>query len=581
VAIVEEDLEQLRATVSISDVVQQHIALRRVGRNWIGLCPFHAERSPSFNVREETGRYKCFGCGAAGDVFTFVQEIEHVDFVTAVEQLSAKAGIQLRYTTGGESKDRQRRKQLIEAMGKAVEWYHQRLLTADDARAARDYLRSRGLAGDIARQFKLGWAPDDWDALSRDVKLPGDALRDTGLAFTNKANRLQDSFRGRVMFPILAENGDPVAFGGRILPGSPDPAKYKNSAETYIYAKSKTLYGLHMAKGDIVAADQVIVCEGYTDVIGFHRAGVKRAVATCGTALTEEHVRMLKRFASRVVLAFDADAAGQGAAEKFYEWEQKYQVQVSVAAFPKGQDPGELSLSNPAALAAAVDTALPFLGFRLQRVMTGRALNSPEDRARLAEQAMAVVNEHPDTNVRKLYAGQVASHTGLPINDLVAIASRRSARPIVRVATPRRVGSSENAEFVAIALLLQRWHDMAGWLDEVLFVDDVARRAFLAVAEGDGSVERSLELADPEAREMIERAAVADIDADPAIEGRNLIAAAVRRELGRTVNETDPSEILANRDARLALERFDVPSAGNDAAELLLGWLQRRNEERY
>ena len=566
--------------MSISDVVQQYVALRRVGRNWVGLCPFHAERSGSFNVREETGRYKCFGCGAAGDVFTFVQEIEHVDFVNAVEQLAAKAGIQLQYTSGGESKDRLRRKKLIEAMGNAVEWYHQRLLTSDDARAARDYLRKRGLAGDIARQFKLGWAPDDWDALSRGVGLPGDALRDTGLAFTNKSGRLQDSFRGRVMFPIMSENGDPVAFGGRILPGSNDPAKYKNSAETYIYAKSKTLYGLHGAKGDIVAADQVIVCEGYTDVIGFHRAGVKRAVATCGTALTEEHVRMLKRFASRVVLAFDADAAGQGAAEKFYEWEQKYQVQVSVAAFPKGQDPGELSLSNPQALAAAVDNALPFLGFRLQRVMTGRQLNSPEDRARLAEQAMAVVNEHPDTNVRKLYAGQVASHTGLPINDLVAIASRRSARPIVRVNAVRRVGSSENAEFVAIALLLQRWHDMAGWLDEVLFVDDVARRAFLAVAEGDGSVGRSLELADPEARELIERAAVADIDADPAIEGRNLIAAAVRRELGRTVNEIDPGEILANRDARLALERFDEPSAGNDAAELLLGWLQRRNEER-
>ncbi|MEY2582180.1 MAG: primase [Ilumatobacteraceae bacterium] len=566
--------------MSISDVVQQYVALRRVGRNWVGLCPFHAERSPSFNVREETGRYKCFGCSAAGDVFTFVQEMEHVDFVNAAEQLAAKAGIQLTYTSGGESKDRQRRKQLIEAMGRAVEWYHQRLLTADDARPAREYLRNRGLAGDIARQFKLGWAPDDWDAMSREVGLPADALRDTGLAFTNKSGRLQDSFRGRVMFPIMSENGDPVAFGGRILPGSTDPAKYKNSAETYIYAKSKTLYGLHGAKADIVAADQVIVCEGYTDVIGFHRAGVKRAVATCGTALTEEHVRMLKRFASRVVLAFDADAAGQGAAEKFYEWEQKYQVQVSVAAFPKGQDPGELSLTNPKALAASVDTALPFLGFRLQRVMAGRTLHSPEDRARLAEQAMAVVNEHPDTNVRKLYAGQVASHTGLPINDLVAIASRRSARPIVRVGGARRVGSSENAEFVAIALLLQRWHDMAGWLDEVLFVDDVARRAFLAVAEGDGSVGKSLELADPEARELIERAAVTDIDADPAIEGRNLIAAAVRRELVRRVNETDPVEILANRDARLALEQFDEPNAGNDAAELLLGWLQRRNEER-
>jgi len=181
--------------------------------------------------------------------------------------------------------------------------------------------------------------------------------------------------------------------------------------------------------------------------------------------------------------------------------------------------------------------------------------------------------------VRKLYAGQVASHTELPINDLVAIATRRSARPVVRVANTRRVGSSENAEFVAVALLLQRWHDMAGWLDEVLFVDDIARRAFLAVAEGDGSVGRALELADPEARELIERAAVADIDADPAAEGRNLIAAAVRRELARSVRETDAAEILANRDARLALERFGEPSSANDAAELLLGWLQRRNEE--
>src|SRR3990170_6039135 len=153
-AIADEDIERLRSTVSIVDVVGQYVALKRVGRNWVGLCPFHGERTPSFNVREETGRYRCFGCGKAGDVFTFVQEIEHVDFVAAVEHLAAKAGIQLRYTTGGESKDRQRRKQLVETVAKAVEWYHDRLLHATDARPARDYLRSRGLAGDVARNFK-------------------------------------------------------------------------------------------------------------------------------------------------------------------------------------------------------------------------------------------------------------------------------------------------------------------------------------------------------------------------------------------------------------------------------------------
>jgi DNA primase len=577
-AIEEEDLERVRSSLVLSDVIGQYVALRRVGRNQVGLCPFHAERSGSFNVRDETGRYRCFGCGAAGDVFKFVQEIEHVDFVTAVEQLASKAGVQLRYTSGGESKDRQRRKQLVEAVQKAGEWYHERLLTSPDAREAREYLRRRGLAGEVARTFKLGWAPDDWDALCRDLRLPADVLRDTGLAFTNKAGRMQDSFRARVMFPIFTENGEAVAFGGRIMPGSPDPAKYKNSSETPIYAKSKTLYGLHWAKGDIVSADQVIVCEGYTDVIGFHRAGVRRAVATCGTALTEDHVRLLKRYASQVVLAFDADAAGQGAAQRFYEWEDKYKVRVSVARFPAGKDPGDLSVSDPDALKDAVDHAVPFLGFRLNRVLNSFPLRSPEDRARMAQEAMAIVAEHPDQNVQKLYAGQVAAHVGLQVNDLAA-ALRTHGRAPVRVAPTRQVGSAENAEFVAIAMLFQRWDDIAPWLVEDLFAQDVARRAFLAVAEAGGAIERSLELADPEAREFLERAAVADVDADPVIEARNLIAAATRRLLTRQTSVTDPETLRSMRDARLALEEIDDPETADGAAEALLGWLQGASEE--
>ncbi len=167
--------------------------------------------------------------------------------------------------------------------------------------------------------------------------LPERVLRDTGLAFVNRRERLQDTFRARLLFPIFNEAGDAVAFGGRVLPGSTDPAKYKNSPETAIYSKSRVLYGLNWAKSDIVKVDRVVVCEGYTDVIGFHRAGVPIAVATCGTALTAEHVRLLKRFAGRVVLAFDADAAGQGAAERFYEWERQFDVAVEVARLPRGQ----------------------------------------------------------------------------------------------------------------------------------------------------------------------------------------------------------------------------------------------------
>lgn len=581
-AIVDDDIERLRSTVSIVDTVQGYVALKRVGRNWVGLCPFHAEKSASFNVREETGRYKCFGCQAAGDVFTFVQEIEHLDFPAAVEQLAAKAGIQLNYTNAGQSKERARRKRLVDAMADAVEWYHERLLSAPDGRAARDYLRRRGLAGDVARQFKLGWAPDDWDAMSRDLGHPADVLQDVGLSFRNRRNKMQDSFRARVMFPIFSESGEALAFGGRILPGSDDPAKYKNSSETAIYTKSKTLYGLNWAKADIAKHDQVVVCEGYTDVIGFHRAGVARAVATCGTALTEEHVRLLKRYAGRVVLAFDADAAGQGAAERFYEWEQKHAVEVAVARLPAGKDPGDLAQSQPETLPSAVERSVPFLGFRLQRTLDSRPVDSPEHRARLAEEAMAVVNEHPNANVRKLYAGEVATRVGLPVGDLVRIAESGARRPAVQVQARRARGPMENAEFAALVLLVQDWDTIAPWLVEALFDDDANRMAFLALADAQGDLGTALDAAPPDSREVLERAAVADLRIDALIEAKTLIAAAVRRELRDRTAFTDPAAIEEDRQARLDVQALN--EADDElallAAESLLGWLNRRTGDR-
>ena len=575
-AIADTDIERLRESVSIVDTIQGYVQLRRVGRNWVGLCPFHAEKSGSFNIREETRRYKCFGCGASGDVFKFIQEIEHLDFVGAIEHIAGKAGYQLSYTTGGQSKDRQRSKQLTEIMAQAVEWYHNRLLTAPDARVARDYLRERGLSGDVAREFKIGWAPDDWDALSREIGVSIDLLRETGLGFVNKRGKPQDSFRARVMFPIFRDSGEPVAFGGRVLPGSQDPAKYKNSPETAIYAKSKTLYGLNWAKAEIVTADVVIVCEGYTDVIGFQRSGIKRAVATCGTALTEDHVRLLKRFATKVVLAFDADKAGQGAAERFYEWEQRYKVQVSVAHFPQGKDPGDLANSDPTALASAVVNAQPFLGFRLQRVLDAGSVTSPEARSRTAEQAMAVINEHPDTNVRKIYAGQVATHVGIPVADLVRLAERGVRKPTVNISAAPNTRRGESAEFVVLALMFSQWETIANWLSEALFVDEVHRRAFLAVAQAQGDVSKSLELADPEAREVLERAAVADVETQAVREAWNLLSAAVRRELAHRETVSDPEEIRIDRSARLLLENLEVPSMAESSAEQLLGWLNNR-----
>ncbi len=569
--IAEDDIQKVRSAVTLSDVVSPYSQLRRTGRSQVGLCPFHSERSPSFSVNDETGRYMCFGCGAKGDVFTFVQQMEHLDFVGSVERIASKAGIELHYTSGAGNGERKHRKELQALMERAVDWYHARLLESPDARAAREYLRERGLSGDVARSFRLGWAPDEWDALSSSLGATPAMLAEVGLGFVNKAGRLQDSFRARVMFPIFDENGAAVAFGGRILPGSTDPAKYKNSTETPVYVKSRTLYGLNWAKGNVVKEDRVIVCEGYTDVIGFHRSGLATAVATCGTALTEDHVKLMKRYARNVVLAFDADAAGQGATDKFYAWEKKYDISVSVAQFPAGKDPGELASSDPEALTRAINDAMPFLGFRLKRLFDANPLRSPESRARLAGKAMELVNEHPDSNVRRLYAGQVASHTGVSAADLVKVADRGGSAPVVIAAPVQQ--ATEGAGFVALSLLIHEWDTIAPWLIEELFPDDASREAFRAIAASDGDVHVALQSVQPDAADIIERAAVYDIDADPLVESRALISAAVRRELSRRRLGSDIEQIQNDRMVRNALEDLNKHDKAPNAAVILLQWL--------
>jgi DNA primase len=576
VGIVDEDIERVRDASPLADVVLQYVALRRVGRRSTGLCPFHAEKTPSFSVNEEIGRYYCFGCGAKGDVFSFVQDLEHLDFAGAVEWLANRSGITLRYTSGGEGRDRQRRKRLVEAMSQAVEWYHQRLLTGPDARAARDYLRGRGISGDVARQFRLGWAPDDWDALVRESGLAPDELRDAGLAFSNRRDRLQDAFRARVMFPIFNDVGEAVAFGGRVLPGSSDPAKYKNSPETAVYAKSKTLYGLSWAKAEVVRVGQVVVCEGYTDVIGFHRAGIGRAVATCGTALTEDHVRLLKRYANHVVLAFDADAAGQAAAERFYEWERAYELSVSVARLPSGIDPGELAGRDPAALAAAVDESRPFLAFRVDRVLAGASLTTNEAKAAAAEAALAVVIEHPSELVRKQYAAEVAMRCGLSPDDLVRLASHQHRRPRVTVASaPAR--REATAESTVLVLALDDWPGVRPWLHESLFDDAVHRAAFRALDEASGVLAVALQEAEPGAAELLQRLVVEEPAEEPAQEVFHLIRTAALREVGSLRAAGD---FQALREVRLLEQQLIDPEAGPDAAAQLLGWLETRVGER-
>ena len=562
--------------MNLVEIVQPHIALRRVGRRWQGLCPFHAEKTPSFYVNEELGLYKCFGCNASGDVITFVREIEHLDFAQAVEYLAARAGVAMAYTDPGDNEERKRKRRLLDAVAAAVDWYHDRLLSGDDAGPARAYLRDRGFDGDTVRAFRLGWAPDEWDALVRALNLPSDVIVDTGLGYLNRGQRQTDAFRGRILFPIFNDQGDPVAFGGRVMPGA-EGHKYKNSPETKIYIKSRTLYGLNWAKAEIVRENEIIVCEGYTDVIGFHQAGMPRAVATCGTALTEEHVRLMKKFANRVVLAFDADGAGQGAAERFYEWEHSYDVTVAVAAFPVGSDPADLARRDPEALRDAITKAKPFLAFRLDRLLGSARLDTPEAKARAAEKAIELVNEHPNVIVRRQYAGEVAMRCGLPAADLVRLAERGSRSVHVDVATPppRR---RDSAEIEVLRLLVHRWSETARFLVDALFADDVNLLVFRALAEADGDVRRALEVADPMAAELLGRLAVEEPSTEPEVEAIRLIIDVSRRRLDVMRATGDPTLASIQTVVMNWIEDLRRDETKDAAAGQLLRWLDDLRE---
>jgi DNA primase len=407
VAISDDDIARVREATDFVSVASEHLQLARNGTRYKGLCPFHSEKSPSFTINPEKGLYYCFGCQAKGDVIRFVMELDHLDFAAAVEKLASKAGVTIRYDNEATGRDRKRKEKLRESMSAAVDWYHQQLLTSPGAGQARGYLKSRGYDGEAVRQFKLGWAPDGWDTLNKTLALPSDIAKDTGLGLLNNRGQMNDFFRSRILFPIFDVSGQPIAFGGRKMPEADGP-KYKNSSETLLYSKSRTLYGLNWAKQSIVAEGEVIVCEGYTDVIAFHRAGMPRAVATCGTALADEHFKMLKNFARRIVLAYDADSAGQNAAAKFYEWEKRYEIDLVVVSLPNGADPADLARSDPEALRLAVKNARPFLAFRLERAMADGDLKTPEGRGRVFERSVGLIAEHPSPFVREQYVREVA-----------------------------------------------------------------------------------------------------------------------------------------------------------------------------
>ncbi len=440
-----EDVQALKERADIASVIADHTDLKKAGTRLKGLCPFHTEKTPSFTVDPVKGYYHCFGCGEGGDVYSFLQQVGGLDFTEAVEQLARRTGYELHYEdlSPGQRRALGERSRLVEINQRALAFFRERW-ASDEGTIARDYLRDRGFDDQDAEAFSVGYAPNDWERLSRLLVTEGYDRRElvrVGLAVDNKRGGLRDRFRGRVIFPVRDASGDPIGFGGRILPdldyGDFDPPKYYNSPETPLYHKAKVLYGLSESRTGMAASGEVLVCEGYTDVMALHQAGITNAVATCGTAVGAEHFRVLARYVNKVVLAFDNDEAGVKAAERAATEAASVDAeapgqrfQLRVLKLDEGTDPADLVQSSGAeALHAAVAAAEPVTGFLVDAEVARADLSTDEGRAAALRAAITRLGGEPDPDLRRVWARtRIADPVGVSVQWVTSTAQRLGVR---------------------------------------------------------------------------------------------------------------------------------------------------------
>jgi len=420
----QSDVEEVKTRTNIADIVGERVALKSAGVGSMkGLCPFHDEKSPSFHVRPQVGYYHCFGCGASGDVYSFLREMDHVSFTEAVERLAGRIGYALHYEDGGAAPETSGRSRLYAANTAAAEFFRGQLLSPE-AETARRFLGERGFDAGAAAHFGVGYAPRGWDGMLKALTAQGftrDELSAAGLVSTGQRG-VYDRFRGRVVWPIRDVTGQTIGFGARRLYDDDQGPKYLNTPETPIYKKAQVLYGLDLAKRDIARGDprRVVVVEGYTDVMACHLAGVTTAIATCGTAFGADHIKVLRRVmgddsaAGEVVFTFDGDEAGQKAALRAFSEDSRFTAQTFVAVAPDGLDPCDLRLQRgDAAVRGLMDAKVPMFEFAIDRKLAGYDLATVEGQVGALRAAAPIVAEIRDELLRPGYERVLARRLGM------------------------------------------------------------------------------------------------------------------------------------------------------------------------
>ena len=455
----DEDVSHIRHSSHIDDVVGDYVQLKNAGGGQKkGLCPFHDEKSPSFHVTPSKGFYHCFGCQTGGDVISFVMKIEHMSFTEAVERLADRMNYQLTYEDGPTRTGGSDRKRLLEANRLAALFYQEQLQQPGPAQVGREFLQSRGFDKDAAARFGVGYAPDEWDALSKHLKARGFTDAELELAGLTKEGQRGyiDRFRNRLVWPIHEISGDVVGFGARRLSEADTGPKYLNTPETPIYKKSALLYGLEIAKKEIAKKRQVVVVEGYTDVMAAHLAGIETAVATCGTAFGDEHIRILRRllmdddaFRGEVIFTFDGDAAGQKAALRAFDDDQKFVSQTFVAVEERGLDPCDLRIKDgDAAVRDLIARRVPLFEFAIKSKLKLFNLATAEGRVSALKECAPLIMKIRDKALRPEYVRALAGWIGIDI-ELVREAVGRNSRESAS-------GARTNVEKSSPTYLLER-----------------------------------------------------------------------------------------------------------------------------
>ena len=435
----DEDVAYVRDHTPIDDVVGDYVQLKGAGGGQKkGLCPFHDEKSPSFHVTPSKGYFHCFGCGVGRDSINFLMKLEHLSFTETVERLAERIGYQLHYdSTGPSANSGVNRARLVAANTAAAAFYREQLMLPGSAQLGRDFLAGRGFDRDAASLFGVGYAPDEWDALYKHLRSLGYTDAELNLAgLTKEGSRggLIDRFRNRLIWPIKDISGDIVGFGARKLAGDDQDQgpKYLNTAETPIYKKSQILYGLDMAKKEISKKRQVVIVEGYTDVMAAHLAGITTAVATCGTAFGDDHIRIIRRllmdddaFRGEVIFTFDGDAAGQKAALRAFDDDQKFVAQTFVAVEPNGKDPCELRQSGgDLAVRDLIARRVPLFEFAIKTVIKQYDIATAEGRVSALNQIAPLVGKIRDASLRPEYIRLVAGWLGMEVDTVTAAVKR-------------------------------------------------------------------------------------------------------------------------------------------------------------